>query len=144
MQVGTEPSWMYNESSQATSSAPKSRNLSIINVLMYIHVYSELRWRYNNYNKWYMKLYIISSLNTVKLEYFNWYANIYKYRNETSNSIKTEGLCELFIWNFVRWCCTLFTFLSSSPEPLGHFQPHLAQGIIAWRGFELVQMIKGR
>ena len=31
---------------------------------------------------------------------------------------------------------------SSSPEPLGQFQPNLAQSILGWRGFNFVQ-IKG-
>ena len=39
--------------------------------------------------------------------------------------------------------CKLFTFSSSSPEPLGQFQPNLAQSILGWRGFKFVQM-KGR
>ena len=34
----------------------------------------------------------------------------------------------------------LFTFLSSSPEPLGQFQPNLAQSILGWRGLKFVQM----
>ena len=47
-----------------------------------------------------------------------------------------------------RCCCCrcrrkLFTFSSSSPEPLGQFQPNLAQSILGWRGFKFVQM-KGR
>ena len=37
-------------------------------------------------------------------------------------------------------CCKLFTFSSSSPEPLSQFQPNLAQSILGWRGFKLVQM----
>ena len=37
--------------------------------------------------------------------------------------------------------CKLFTF-SSSPAPLGQFQANLAQRILGWRGFKLVQ-IKG-
>ena len=46
-----------------------------------------------------------------------------------------------------RLCCCrcrrkLFTFSSSSPEPLGQFQPNLAQSILGWRGFKFVQ-IKG-
>ena len=36
--------------------------------------------------------------------------------------------------------CKLFTFSSSSPEPLGQFQPNLAQSIPGWRGFKFVQM----
>ena len=32
--------------------------------------------------------------------------------------------------------CKLFTFSSSSPEPLGQFQPNLAQSILGWRGFK--------
>ena len=36
--------------------------------------------------------------------------------------------------------CKLFTFSSSSPEPLGQFQPNLAQSILGWRGFKFVQM----
>ena len=46
----------------------------------------------------------------------------------------------------VRRCCRccrrrkLFTFSSSSPEPLGQFQPNLAQNILGWRGFKFVQM----
>ena len=39
-----------------------------------------------------------------------------------------------------RRCCQLFTFSSSSPEPLGQFQPNLAQSILGWRGFKFVQM----
>ena len=40
-----------------------------------------------------------------------------------------------------RWCRRkLFTFSSSSPEPLGQFQPNLAQSILRWRGFKFVQM----
>ena len=34
----------------------------------------------------------------------------------------------------------LFSFLSFSPEPLGQFQPNLAQSILGWRGFKFVQM----
>ena len=37
-------------------------------------------------------------------------------------------------------CCKLFTFSSSSPEPLGQFQPNLAQSILRWNGFKFVQM----
>ena len=41
-------------------------------------------------------------------------------------------------------CChcrrKLFKFSSSSPEPLGLFQPNLAQSILGWRGFKFVQM----
>ena len=36
--------------------------------------------------------------------------------------------------------CKLFTFSSSSPEPLGQFQPNLAQSILGSRGFKFVQM----
>ena len=39
-----------------------------------------------------------------------------------------------------RRCRKLFTFSSSSPEPLGQFQPNLAQSILGWRGFKFVQM----
>ena len=31
------------------------------------------------------------------------------------------------------YVCKLFTFPSSSPEPLGWFQPNLAQSILGWR-----------
>ena len=44
--------------------------------------------------------------------------------------------CLSFISPFV---CKLFTFSSSSPEPLGQFQPNLAQRIFCWRGFKFVQ-----
>ena len=37
-------------------------------------------------------------------------------------------------------CCKLFTFSSSSPEPLGQLQPNLAQIILGWRGFKFIQM----
>ena len=36
--------------------------------------------------------------------------------------------------------CRLFTFLSYTPEPLGQFQPNLAQSILWWRGFKFAQM----
>ena len=36
--------------------------------------------------------------------------------------------------------CKLFTFSSSSPEPLVQFQPNLTQSILGWRGFKFVQM----
>ena len=36
--------------------------------------------------------------------------------------------------------CKLFTFSSSSQEPLGRFQPNLTQNILGWRGFKFVQM----
>ena len=39
-----------------------------------------------------------------------------------------------------RRCRKLFTFSSSSPEPLSQFQPNLAQSILGWRGFKFVQM----
>ena len=39
-----------------------------------------------------------------------------------------------------RRCRKLFTFSSSSQEPLGQFQPNLAQSILGWRGFKFVQM----
>ena len=50
-------------------------------------------------------------------------------------------------WAFLIICpfvclpsvCKLFTFSSSSPEPLGQFQPNLAQSIPAWRRFTFVQ-----
>ena len=29
---------------------------------------------------------------------------------------------------------------TSSPEPLGQFEPNLAQSILGWRGFKFVQM----
>ena len=34
----------------------------------------------------------------------------------------------------------LFTYSSSSPEPLVQFQPNMAQGILGLRGFKFVQM----
>ena len=37
-------------------------------------------------------------------------------------------------------CRKLFTFSSSSPEPLGQFQQYLAQSILEWRGFKFPQM----
>ena len=37
-------------------------------------------------------------------------------------------------------CHKLFTFPSSSPEPMGQFQPNLAQSILGWRGFKFVYM----
>ena len=36
--------------------------------------------------------------------------------------------------------CKLFTFSTSSPEPLDQFQPNLAQIILGLRGFKFVQM----
>ena len=36
--------------------------------------------------------------------------------------------------------CKLFLFSTSSPEPLGQFQPNLAQSILGWRGIKFVQM----
>ena len=36
--------------------------------------------------------------------------------------------------------CKLSTFSSSSLEPLGQFQPNLAQSILGWRRFKFVQM----
>ena len=37
-------------------------------------------------------------------------------------------------------CRKLFTFSSSSQEPLGQFQQNLAQSILGGRGFKFVQM----
>ena len=37
-------------------------------------------------------------------------------------------------------CRKLFIFSSSSPEPLGQFQPNLAQSVLGLRGFKFVQM----
>ena len=37
-------------------------------------------------------------------------------------------------------CHKLFTFSSSSPEPLTQFQPNLAQSIFGWRGYEFIEM----
>ena len=37
-------------------------------------------------------------------------------------------------------CRKLFTFSSSSPEPLGQFQPNLSQSILGWRVFKFIQM----
>ena len=44
-----------------------------------------------------------------------------------------------------RCCCCccrrkLFTFSSSSPKPLGKFQPNLVQSILGWRGLKFIQM----
>ena len=39
----------------------------------------------------------------------------------------------------LSWC-KLFTFSSSSPEPLGQFQPNLAQSILGGRGFKFFKM----
>ena len=51
-------------------------------------------------------------------------------------------------WAFLITCCPsvhltvckLFTFSSSSLEPLGQFQPNLAQSILGWMRFKFVQM----
>ena len=51
-------------------------------------------------------------------------------------------------WVFLITCCPsvhltvckLFTFSSSSLEPLGQFQPNLAQSILGWMRFKCVQM----
>ena len=34
----------------------------------------------------------------------------------------------------------IFTFPSTTPEPLGQFQPNLTQSILGWRGLKFVQM----
>ena len=43
-------------------------------------------------------------------------------------------------WAFLMACCPsvsyFFTFSSSSPEPLGQFQPNLAQSILRWKGLK--------
>ena len=39
-----------------------------------------------------------------------------------------------------RRCFKHFTFSSSSPEPIGQFQPNLAQSILGCRGFKFIQM----
>ena len=39
-----------------------------------------------------------------------------------------------------RRCFKLSTFSSSSPEPIGQFQPNLAQSILGCRGFKFIQM----
>ena len=45
------------------------------------------------------------------------------------------------VYPFVRLSVyKLFTFSSSSPEPLGQFHPNLAQSIPGWKGFKFVQM----
>ena len=36
--------------------------------------------------------------------------------------------------------CKPFLFSTSSPEPLGQFQPNLAQSILGWMGFKFVQI----
>ena len=49
-----------------------------------------------------------------------------------------EGSSEFFWSPFVRF--SLFTFLSSSPEPLGKFQQNLSLSILWWRLFNFLQM----
>ena len=57
-----------------------------------------------------------------------------------------ESSSELFWSPFVRRLsvcpsvCKLFLFSTSSQEPLGQFQPNLAQSILGLRGFKFVQM----
>ena len=68
--------------------------------------------------------------------------------NRIHQRLWIKGSSELFWSQFV--CCPsssfchrqyhkLFTF-SSSPEPLGLFQPNLVQSILWWREFKFVQM----
>ena len=53
---------------------------------------------------------------------------------------------ELFLSSVVRLLsvrlsvCKRFTFSSSSQEPLGPFQPNLAQSILGFRGFQFAQI----
>ena len=63
--------------------------------------------------------------------------------------ITSPELKAKFKWGFLIQCrsssvrssfCKLFTFSSSTPEPLDQFQPILVQSILEWRGFTFVQM----
>ena len=51
-------------------------------------------------------------------------------------SVICLSLCLSVHWSVWK----LFTFLTSSLEPLGQFQPNLAQRILGWRGFKFIQM----
>ena len=53
-----------------------------------------------------------------------------------------QNLCVVCHGHCPRRCSKLFTFSSSSPEPLGKFQPNFSQDILGYRGFKFVQ-IKG-
>ena len=70
----------------------------------------------------------------VTLTFYNFYAVHFKLTWAESSS-------ELFWSHFVCLSvCKFFTFSSSSPEPLGQFQPNLAESIPGWKDHSLFQV----
>ena len=52
----------------------------------------------------------------------------------------SDHLSSVVCLSVCPFVCKLFRYSSSSPEPLGQFQPNLAQSISGWREFKFVQM----
>ena len=76
-------------------------------------------------------------------KWLNWL--IHRFLAHLSRRLKWAFLikiCPLIVRRRCRRCrCRkLFIFSSSSPKPLGQFQPNLAQSILGWRGPKFVQM----
>ena len=84
----------------------------------------------------------------IMCEYFVFFPMLYKGVVFSSPELKVQVSFSdqnLSIVRHRRCCCRhccrkLWTFSSSSPEPLGQFQLNLAQSILGWRVFKFVQM----
>ena len=82
------------------------------------------------------------------LKPFRWWSKYYHFLAHLSWKLKwaflitcrPSSLCPSVRPSVCLSVCKLFTLSSSSPEPLGQFQPNLAQSIDGWRGFKFVQM----
>ena len=59
---------------------------------------------------------------------------------QVSFSDHLSSVCPSVCLSVCLSVCKLFTFSTSSPEPLGQFQPNLAQSILGWRRFKFLEM----
>jgi hypothetical protein len=59
---------------------------------------------------------------------------------QVSFSDRFLSVVRLSVCRLASVVCKLFTFLTSSPEPLDQFWPNLAQSILRFRGFKVVKI----
>ena len=118
-------------------------NLVVHMIYLTIGVWNRIRWfgswyvdRHNSitFHAWYLLIYIIYHGSVIKKTY------IFSSPELKAQVSFSDHLSSVVCQSVCPSVCKLFTFSSSSPEPLDQFQSNLAQSILGWRGFKFVQM----
>ena len=96
---------------------------------------------------WFRNIWIIMCLQVVWTLIFGFYKLLQKFFSSPELKAQvsfsdhlSSVVCLSVRLSVCLFVCKLFTLSSSTPEPLGEFEPILAQIMLGWRGFKFVQM----